>query len=95
MSSEHEYERESDKLWHRIDEHSRRVGHLEQRTSQVETRIEEHARSVSDLSKAASDLHRDMNQIIGGMRSLRWIGIALGVAIVVIQLFEKISEIIP
>lgn len=86
-------ERERDKLWQRIDEHAERIGSLEQRAVKVETQGDEHARQMSDLNSAVADLKSSMDTMVGGMKSLRWIGIGLGVLIAIIQIADAIGSI--
>lgn len=86
-------ERERDKLWHRVDDTAQRVGHIEQRVTSVEGKAEEHGRQLSDLSQATVDLRGSMDQMVGAMRSLRWIGIGLGALLVMIQILDAIADV--
>jgi len=83
--------RERDKMWQRIDENARRIDGVDKRTVAVEGKVQEHGRQLSDMSSGVSDLHQSMNQMIGGMRSLRWVAIGLGALIALIQIADAIS----
>lgn len=86
-------ERERDQLWKRIDQHAKRLGELEQQAVRLETQNAEHSRQLSDLSQATLSLNQSMSQLIGGMRSLRWIGVGLGLLIAIVQIADAIGSI--
>lgn len=86
-------ERERDQLWKRVDQYGQRIGDLEQRTVKVETQGTEHGRQLSDMSMAVREVRSSIDQMNGGMRSLRWIGIVLGVLIAIVQIADAIGTI--
>lgn len=88
-----ENQRERDQMWKRIDQHGKRLGELEQSTVRLETQNTEHSRQLSDLAQATLSLNQSMSQLIGGMRSLRWIGIGLGLLIAIVQIADAIGSI--
>lgn len=95
-----EDQRERDQMWKRIDSHGQRLSDIEKGLTEVHSRTEEHSRQLSEvngvtreLSSAVKDLHASMNQVVGGMKSLRWIGIGLGVLIAIVQIAEAIGSI--
>jgi len=94
-------ERERDQLWKRIDSHAKRIEDVERGVTEINVRTQEHARQFSDLTQttvglqtSVSDLNKSMNQLVGGIRSLRWIGIALGALLVAIEIFNSINAAI-
>ena len=95
-----EDQRERDQLWKRIDAHAQRLTDVEKGLTEVHTRSQEHSRQLSDMSQTTTklqasieNLQESMNQMVGGMRSLRWIGIGLGVLIAIVQIADAIGSI--
>lgn len=87
-------------MWQRIDEHSRRLQDNEQGLVEIRARTEEHSRQLSEMRASVEKLNSSiegvnagLNKMEGGMRSLRWIGIALGALIAIVQIVDAIGKI--